>query len=347
MPLFSVLIPSYNRPELIAAAAGSVLAGGFEDFELVISDDKSPRQSEIVTALAPFARDPRVKIHLQPANLREAANRDFLLRTAAGEWQIILADDDKLMPGALASLAAAIGRHPGATIYAFGYRLIDEHGRCAYSRRAPEALRFSASDVRLARELFAADTFPYWFFHPATFCSHRSVRDRVRPNSDIGIGDDLIFLMDFINMGGVLQVVPEVLMEYRKFSAQATHAQRNQSAGVAPNLVSRALIMQHLTDRTDLSPGLAGYVASPEFRRRFLFDQVVWSGYPPEGLKSFFETHPGQYDELLDFVRRTHRRTHRLRMRGRRLCFFVSLFGLGGLREIGKVSVQRLINRAA
>jgi len=34
MSLFSVLIPSYNKSELIADAVNSVLGNGFEDFEL-------------------------------------------------------------------------------------------------------------------------------------------------------------------------------------------------------------------------------------------------------------------------------------------------------------------------
>jgi hypothetical protein len=346
MPFFSVLIPSYNRPELIAIAVQSVLDGDFSDFEIIVSDDKSPRQAEIAAVLAPFTHDPRVQVHLQPANLREAANRDFLLRTAHGEWQIILCDDDKLSPHALKTLAAAIHQYPGAEIYAFGYRLIDEHDRCAYSRRAPSPLRVSIAQPLLARELFASDAFPFWLFHPATFCAHRSVRERIRPNSHIGIGDDMMFLMDFINAGGVLQIVPSVLMDYRKFSAKATNAQINQSAGEAPNLISRALILQHLVDRTDLRPELADYVCSLEFRRRFLFDPAVWSGALPEGLDLHFTAHPEIYAELCAYVGQMHPRLRRLQLLSGRASFFLSTFGLGGLCEISKVFFQRLFSRA-
>jgi glycosyltransferase involved in cell wall biosynthesis len=54
MPLFSVLIPSYNRPELIAKTVRSVLSSDYKDFELIVSDDRSPRQTEIVETLRPY-----------------------------------------------------------------------------------------------------------------------------------------------------------------------------------------------------------------------------------------------------------------------------------------------------
>ncbi len=346
MPLFSVLIPSYNRPEFIGAAVGSVLENDFPDFEVVVSDDKSPRQSEIEKVLLPYMSDPRLRLHLQPQNLREAANRGFLLGAARGEWHVILGDDDKLLPNALSTLASAIRSEPGADIYAFGYSLIDERDRVAYARRAPRSLRISVADPRLTREMVVSDAFPFWFCHPATFCSHRRVRERVKPNPDVGIGDDTMFLIDYVNTGGALHVVPEILMQYRKISAPSTGLQMNQSAGDLPNLVSRARIMQALMKRTDLHPVLAEFVATQTFRERLLYDPVVWSGQSIGALLPHLKLDLRDEQELAAYAERRNRLFHRQRLLLRRVSFFWSLFGIAGLGEMAKVQLQRLGARA-
>ena len=45
MPLFSVIIPTYNRPQLLAEAIESVLAQSVQDFEIVVVDDCSSDKS--------------------------------------------------------------------------------------------------------------------------------------------------------------------------------------------------------------------------------------------------------------------------------------------------------------
>jgi glycosyltransferase involved in cell wall biosynthesis len=345
-PFYSVLIPSYNRPELIGAAVASVLANDWADLEVIISDNQSPRRPEIIAVLQPFLSDPRVQLHLQPINLYEAGNRDFLSQAARGEWQIILCDDDKLYPHALRSLDAAISQQPAADLFVFGYTVIDEHDRIAYSRQAPKPLLISARDPRLARELFVGDALPYWCYQPATFCSRRSVRDRIKPNRDIGIGDDLMFLIDYVNAGGAVQVVPEVLMYYRRMSAGQTQLQTNQSADDLPNLVTRAKILLHLSGRTDLQPDLAAFVASREFRQRLLYDPMIWTGLRPPDLFAQVKLPAAWSRELLDFCDRQWRTTYRYQLALRRMGFFVSLFGLSGLIEMGSVLLQRLRPRA-
>lgn len=344
-PFFSILIPSYNRPELIGAAVASVLANDWEDFEVIISDNLSPRREEILATLQPFLRDPRVRLHLQPVNLYEAGNRDFLAQAARGEWHIILCDDDKLYPHALRSLAAAIPRQPAADLFAFGYTIIDEHDRLAYSRHAPKALLISDRDPRLTRELLVADALPFWLYHPATFCARRSVRDRIKPNRTIGIGDDVMFLIDYLNDGGAIHVVPEVLMYYRRMTTGQTQLQTNQSAEDLPNLITRAKILLHLADRTDLQPGIARFVAEREFRQRLLYDPLIWTGLSPAKLLAEVPLPETWACELRDFYETQGRKVHRARLALRRVALFISLFGWAGFTAMGSVLIQRIRQR--
>lgn len=345
-PFFSVLVPSYNRPELIGAAVGSVLANNWPDCEIIISDNNSPRQSEIVAALQPYMADSRVRLHLQPVNLLEAGNRDFLFESARGEWQIVLCDDDMLYPNALTTLHRAIHEQSAADLFVFGYTVIDEHDQPSHSRSAPRALLISAADRRLTEEAIVADALPFWLYHPATFCSRRSVHDRIKPNRAVGIGDDVMFLIDYINAGGAVQVVPAVLMYYRKMSAGQTTLQMNQSAGDLPNLVTRALILRHLAERNDLQPQLADFVSKRKFRQRLLYDPVLWSGVPPTDLLTKVPLPEPWAEELRIFATTNSRQFHRLKMILRRFAFFSSIFGWVGIFATLTVIMQRLRARA-
>src|SRR5512145_2636614 len=97
-PFFSVLIPSYNRPERITQCVESVLANKGEDFEIIISDDASSQREAIAKAINPYLTQPNVHFLEQQTNVGEPANRNFLVSRATGQYNIILCDDDTLFP---------------------------------------------------------------------------------------------------------------------------------------------------------------------------------------------------------------------------------------------------------
>jgi len=43
-PFFSILIPAYNRPEELRQCIGSIISGSFKDYEIIVSDDNSPKK---------------------------------------------------------------------------------------------------------------------------------------------------------------------------------------------------------------------------------------------------------------------------------------------------------------
>jgi glycosyltransferase involved in cell wall biosynthesis len=275
MPFFSVLIPSYNRPEYLPKAVQSVLASGFADFELIVSDDKSPRQTEIIQALAPFANDPRLSFVPQAENLGEARNRHFLMQRASGRYRIIVGDDDVLAPHALATLHATITRQPGYDLYFFGYSIIDENGRIFETRRALAPIELSLENLRITKDLFCSDFFPFWFYHPATFCFPASLHGEIVPNHSIGIGDDLIFLFDAILARKRALIIPAVLFSYRKFLGARAYGQGNLSKTRLANVVTRRHILYALLARTNLPSPIKQFLHSYEFRRRFLYNAII------------------------------------------------------------------------
>jgi hypothetical protein len=252
-----------------------------------------------------------------------------------------MGDDDLLYPRALSTLAAAIDRYPNAGIYAFGYTIIDEFDHVRYSRQAPRPLRVSIGDPDLARELVVSDIFPFWMYHPATFCAHRDVHRTIKSNLDVGIGDDFMFMIDFINAGGVVQIIPAVLMCYRKASSTALHRQPNLSAGELPHLVARAKIMRQLSGRTDLHPAIASFARSEECRKRLLYDPILWSGLGLADLQQKLDLDAQTVGELSRYARRRPRALHRGWLSLRRAMTFCGIFGITGVLEMSRVLLQR------
>jgi len=93
-PLVTIAIPTYNRPAGLERAARSALAQDYGPVEILISDNASPdaRVPRVGNRLA--AEDSRVRFVRQPRNAGHAANFQWLLESARGEYFMWLADDD-------------------------------------------------------------------------------------------------------------------------------------------------------------------------------------------------------------------------------------------------------------
>jgi len=104
-PLFSILIPSRNREELLRFAVTSVLKQDFDDYEIIVSDnDSSPPYAQTNE----LDHAGRLHVHRSDKPLSVTENWNNALRRAKGEYIIMLGDDDALTPGTLRRLAQHI-----------------------------------------------------------------------------------------------------------------------------------------------------------------------------------------------------------------------------------------------
>jgi hypothetical protein len=94
-PLVSVIIPTYNRADLLPRALDSVLEQTFDDFEVLVIDDASTDDTrEVIQAYA----DSPVQYMRQPKNRGVSAARNRGLREAKGELIAFLDSDDEWLP---------------------------------------------------------------------------------------------------------------------------------------------------------------------------------------------------------------------------------------------------------
>lgn len=111
MPLFSVIIPTYNRASLLREALESVFAQTSTDYEVIVVDDGST--DETAAAIASYGR--RIRF-FQQQNAGPGAARNLGIKNSVGEYTAFLDSDDLWFPWTLATYQQAIA---GATKPAF------------------------------------------------------------------------------------------------------------------------------------------------------------------------------------------------------------------------------------
>jgi len=148
IPIFSVVIPVWNKKPHIARAVGSVLAQTFGDFELIAVDDCSTDGS-----MAEFAQfsDPRICFvsHGDGKSRGPGGARNVGIREARGEWISFLDADDSWEAGHLSEMAALTRQYPQAGMLSSAYMLAenDEMRKLApyarkYVAKGPHTISF-------------------------------------------------------------------------------------------------------------------------------------------------------------------------------------------------------------
>lgn len=174
---FSVIIPTFRRPDLLRQAALSVLTQRDVSLELIIVDD-SPEQS--AKPVADSLGDVRVRYlaNPRPSGGRPSVVRNLALKHASGDYVHFL-DDDDLLPvdDHYATVRTAFTERPDIGLV-FGR--IQPFGDCSPSQLMGERAYFE----RAARRAAACATFgPRWGFtaemlfgRALLVCSAASVR---------------------------------------------------------------------------------------------------------------------------------------------------------------------------
>ena len=106
-PLVSVIIPTYNRVEMVRQALASVEAQTFRDFEIVVVDDGGTDDT-----FEALAADRELRVLRHPHRRGVAAARNTGVTAARGEWLAFLDSDDLWLPDKLARQISWLERQP-------------------------------------------------------------------------------------------------------------------------------------------------------------------------------------------------------------------------------------------
>ena len=125
MPKVSVIIPTYNRADLVGHAIQSVLDQTYADWETIVVDDGSTDNTRnVVSAFT----DHRIR-YIYQDNAKLPGARNAGIRAGTGEYVAFLDSDDRFLPDKLERQVAALERHPEAGLVASGSIEVDSQGK--------------------------------------------------------------------------------------------------------------------------------------------------------------------------------------------------------------------------
>lgn len=129
-PLISIITPTYAADRRwLEACVDSLVAQSYENWELCLVDDGSPKPEtqRLVESMA--ARDPRIRVRCNPKNQGIALATNDCLKLATGEFVAFLDHDDTLAPNALGEVALHLAQHPETDLLFSDEDRLDEDGR--------------------------------------------------------------------------------------------------------------------------------------------------------------------------------------------------------------------------
>ena len=104
-PTVSVVLPTYNRADVLPEAIDSVLAQDFDDWELLVVDDGS--EDDTAGVVGPYLEDGRIA-YLKKEHVGSADSRNLGVRRSRGRYVTFLDSDDVAAPNWLSELLAVL-----------------------------------------------------------------------------------------------------------------------------------------------------------------------------------------------------------------------------------------------
>lgn len=124
-PKVSVIIPTYNRADLIVQAIDSVLAQNYQPIEIIVIDDGSTDDTQ--AAIRKYTEINSL-IFLRQCNQGQSVARNLGLDRASGDFVCFLDSDNAWLPNKLSTQADCLSQHPEIDVVYGDIRLINQNG---------------------------------------------------------------------------------------------------------------------------------------------------------------------------------------------------------------------------
>jgi len=116
--MFSVIIPTYNRLNLLKRAVNSVLDQSFKDFEIIIVDDCS---TDGTWEWLKSIKDKKIRVYRNNYNSGRSFSRNFGADKSNYDFLCFLDDDDEWLPSHLINFHELFKKHPNLKLAFSGY----------------------------------------------------------------------------------------------------------------------------------------------------------------------------------------------------------------------------------
>ena len=206
MPRVSVVIPTYNRGELLCETIDSVLAQTYHDFEIIVVDDGSTDNT--AQLLSRYQDDVRL-VYRAHKNSGVAATRNYGIRLARGEFLAFLDSDDRWLPQKLERQVQFADAHPEYGLIATEISNFNKRGVVVETKNKAAAYRIKNGHV--VEELL----FGNWIQTSTVLARRECVQAVGGFDEEVGqFGEDWLTWMRIASRSPIY-FLPEPLVEYR------------------------------------------------------------------------------------------------------------------------------------
>jgi glycosyltransferase involved in cell wall biosynthesis len=130
-PKFSIIIPTYNRADLIIKTINSVLSQTYQNFEIIVVDNCSTDITKEV--LSPFIVKKQIHFIEHDKNYERSKSRNTGMQNAAGDFVTFLDSDDIMYPNNLLDAKNFIDNNKNFHVFHNLYHLINEKGEVVHN----------------------------------------------------------------------------------------------------------------------------------------------------------------------------------------------------------------------
>jgi glycosyltransferase involved in cell wall biosynthesis len=220
-PRVSVVLPTHNRPAWLSEALTSVLAGDFDDLEVIVSNNGNREDTRRIQAAMP---DARVRWIEQDPALGRGENFLAALALARGKYVAPLHDDDRWSPRFLSTLVPPLERHAEAVLAFSDHYVVDDRGAVDPVETEANTERWGRSKLAegLHRPFFGAVARQSLAITACVFRRDALPLEQFPP--DVGAFDDIWMFYLLAKTGGAAYFSAERLLYYRAHAAQWSSA---------------------------------------------------------------------------------------------------------------------------
>lgn len=128
--LISICIPTYNRPLELKRTLESIDTTKYDDVDIVISENCSPKQAETREVVEAFKAQTKYEVHYyeNDRNLGYDKNIRALVSRATGKFCMFFSDDDLFMPNAMDGFVEFVRAHQHCGYILRSYRNYNRDG---------------------------------------------------------------------------------------------------------------------------------------------------------------------------------------------------------------------------
>ncbi|WP_033439869.1 glycosyltransferase family 2 protein [Saccharothrix sp. NRRL B-16314] len=229
-----IMLPHYGDSAYLKTAVNSVIAQDDDDWHLTVVDD-TDTDDDTLRDWFRSLHDHRVHYQRNDHNLGINGNFQKCLALAERDWLVIMGSDDALLPGYISTIRRTARHFPHADVIQPGVEVIDSADRVVrpltdrvkrslYAPSATPARTMSGEDLVVS--LLRGN----WTYFPS-LCWRRTSLKGLGFRPGLAVVLDLALMLDLLERGGQLAVVPDVCFRYRRHDASvssslASHGRR-------------------------------------------------------------------------------------------------------------------------